>query len=124
MRGVCAGVLALCAATPARAQEHVDAGNVRVEYWQGQRGRAAEVLEIAAAPMDLPGIGRGGAPAGTTVMLAPDAAAFRALTGGQAPEWAGGIAIPERRVIVLPGWPSARAEGGSVKVIRHEVAHL
>jgi len=123
-RVVGAGVLALLAGAPAWAQEHVDAGNVRVVYWQGQRGRAGEVLEIAAASMELPGIGRGGAPTGTTVMLAPDAAAFRALTGGQAPEWAGGIAIPEKRVIVLPGWASARAEGGSVKVIRHEVAHL
>jgi hypothetical protein len=124
LRLVLACVAACAGVRPARAQEHVDGGNVRVVYWQGQRARAEEVLEIARAPMDLPGIGRGGAPGGTTVMLAPDAAAFRALTGGQAPEWAGGVAMPEKRLIVLPGWASAREPGGSVQVIRHEVAHL
>jgi hypothetical protein len=107
-----------------RAQEQVAAGGVRVVFWQGQRGRAAEVLEIARQPMALSGIGRGAAPPGTTILLAPDPAAFRALTDNAAPEWAGGIAIPERRVIVLPGWASAREPGGSVQLIRHEVAHL
>jgi hypothetical protein len=107
-----------------RAQEHVDGGGVRVVYWQGQRGRAEEVLAIVTRPMELPGIGRGGAPPGTTVMLAPDAASFRKLTGGEAPEWAGGVAMPDRRLIVLPGWASAREAGGSVEVIRHEAAHL
>jgi hypothetical protein len=97
---------------------------VRVVFWQGQRGRAAEVLQIARQPMALPGIGKGAAPAGTTILLAPDPAAFRTLTDNAAPEWAGGIAIPERRTIVLPGWASAREPGGSVQLIRHEVAHL
>jgi hypothetical protein len=106
------------------AQEQVAAGGVRVVFWQGQRGRAAEVLEMARRPMALPGIGRGSAPAGTTILLAPDPAAFRTLTDNAAPEWAGGIAIPERRVIVLPGWASAREPGGSAQLIRHEVAHL
>ncbi|MDB4949249.1 MAG: hypothetical protein JWM27_1898 [Gemmatimonadetes bacterium] len=123
-RCVLAGALVLASHADVRAQEQVAAGGVRVVFWPGQRGRAEEVLAIARQPMRLAGIGRRGAPAGTTILLAPDPAAFRRLTDDAAPEWAGGIAIPERREIVLPGWASAREPGGSVQLIRHEVAHL
>lgn len=107
------------------AQEYVARDGVRVGYWDGQRGRALEVLDVAATPADFPGIGRVAAPESTTVLLAPSPAAYREMLGGAVPEWAGGIAIPEERLIVLPGYPSARAEAvQATALVRHEVAHL
>lgn len=122
-----AGVLALLVGggSTAGAQEFVGRNGVRVGYWDGQRGRAMEVLEVAATPVDFPGIGRVAAPESTTVLLAPSPDAYREMLGDAAPEWAGGIAIPEERLIVIPGYASARGEPvQATALVRHEVAHL
>lgn len=86
---------------------------------------AREVLATATRPMPLPGFGRGAAPESTTIFLAPTPRDFAAATGGGAPEWAGGIAIPHARVIVLPTYPIPGVRpADAAATLRHEIAHL
>lgn len=112
-------------AHPAAAQETLRSGTVTIDFAPRQRGLARQVLAAATRPFRLPGLGSASAPDSTTIILAPTPAAFRAATGGGAPEWAGGVAIPELRRIVIPAYPSAGVrddEKGTV--LRHEVVHL
>lgn len=119
-------VLASFATGEARAQEPetLVSGSVRVVHVARQRALAREVLAAALDSFPYPGLGRRAAPDSTTIVLAPSPAAFREATGGF-PEWAGGVAIPALRTIVLPTYPSrqVRQEEASV-LLRHEIAHL
>ncbi len=110
----------------AAAQAEVTAaGGVRVVHTPRQRLLAREVLAAATRPMTLPGFGRGTAPESTTIVLAASPAAWTEATGGLAPEWAGGIAFPFERVIVLPTYPSAAVREAEAAVrLRHELVHL
>lgn len=121
-----AAVVLLFDAHPASGQlEVTTAGSVRVVHAARHRGLAREVMAAARTPLPLPGMGAVAVPESTTIVLAPDAAAFRAATGGGAPEWAGGVAIPDLRRIVLPAYsvPGARNDDRAT-VLRHEIAHL
>jgi hypothetical protein len=112
--------------TPAlRAQERVlSAGSVRVMYTPRQGGLAREVLAAARRPLRLPGLGTW-TPDSIVVVVASDPAGFAAATGGGVPEWAGGVAIPELRRIVLPAYPAAGVRDDERGVVlRHELAHL
>jgi hypothetical protein len=122
-----AGLLALATSTASRAQQPdvLASGSLRVAYAPRHRALAREVMAAARAPMRFPGLGAVSLPESTTIVLAPDAAAFRAATGGGAPEWAGGVAIPELRRIVLPAYPTPRSAGDDrATILRHEAAHL
>jgi len=113
------------AAALAQRTESATAGTVRVVYAPRQRALAREVLAAARTPVRMPGLGVVAVPESTTIVLAGDPAAFRAATEGGAPEWAGGVAIPELRRIVLPGYPTPHApEEDRATILRHEVAHL
>jgi hypothetical protein len=114
-----------CSRITAQATESLAAGSVRVIYAPRHRAVAHEVLAAARAPVRFPGFGAVSVPESTTIVVAPDARAFAAATGGGVPEWAGGVAIPDLRRIVLPHYPGARVrddEQGTV--LRHEIAHL
>ncbi|HEU4451675.1 MAG TPA: hypothetical protein VFR81_01405 [Longimicrobium sp.] len=126
-----AALLALAAllsftGSAASAQEAVlVSGTVRVVHAPRQAALAREVLTAARTPFLLPGLGRLPAPDSTTIILAPSADAFRRATGGGVPEWAGGVAIPELRTIVLPGYTSSSVRQAEAAVLlRHEIAHL
>lgn len=98
---------------------------MRVVHAPRQLPLAREVLAAVTRPMTLPGFGPGAVPESTTVILAPTPADFAAATGGQAPEWAGGVAIPGYRIIVLPGYPLPNVRPvDAAATLRHEVAHL
>ena len=98
---------------------------VRVVYWPPDRGTATRVLRAATAPLTLPGIGRRPAVSAATIVLAPSPALFDSLTSGRAPRWSAGIAVPGRRLIVLPAYPSARTPGSDpILALRHELVHL
>jgi hypothetical protein len=109
----------------AQAVDSLASGSVRVLYAPRHRALARQVMAAARTPVRFPGLGPVSVPESTTIVLAPDARAFASATGGNVPEWAGGVAIPELRRIVLPQYPGARVrddEQGTV--LRHEIAHL
>ncbi|HET7462931.1 MAG TPA: peptidase MA family metallohydrolase [Longimicrobium sp.] len=120
-------LIALAAPSPSPAQqmETMTAGTVRAVYAPRHRALARQVLAAARTPVRFPGLGAVAVPESTTIVLAPDARAFAAATGGGVPEWAGGVAIPEWRRIVLPQYAAAHVrddEQGTI--LRHEIAHL
>lgn len=110
---------------PAQATETLTQGTVRVVHAPRHRPLARQVLRAATTPTRFPGLGPVSAPESTTIVLAPDARSFAEATGGGVPEWAGGVAIPDLRLIVLPQYPGARVrEDAQRTVLRHEIAHL
>jgi hypothetical protein len=108
----------------AAAQEILTSGHVRVVYPAGQRARAEEVAALANRPMRLPGLGDAVVPESTTIYVAATRAAFDSLAGGDAPEWAGGVAIPETRTIIIPAFAVGDAPYEPVVTLRHELAHV
>jgi hypothetical protein len=121
-----AAALVLAVSPPARAQtESLASGSVRVVYAPRHRAFARDVMEAARTPVRFPGLGAVSVPESTTIVLAPDAGTFAAATGGGVPEWAGGVAIPDLRRIVLPRYAGARVRDDELgTVLRHEIAHL
>ena len=97
---------------------------LRVVFWPGHQGRADRVVRNLEARPQLPGL-PADYPRAAVVFLAPDEARWEALTGGRAPHWGAGVAIPARSRIVLPvfqtPWDGFQAEG---RTLRHEWAHL
>lgn len=117
----------LLAAAPAAAQatDTLTAGSVRVVHAPREAPLAREVLAAATRPMPLPGFGRGAVPESTTIVLAPAPRDFAAAAGGGVPEWAGGVAIPSERIIVLPTYPIPGVRPvQAAATLRHEIAHL
>jgi hypothetical protein len=99
--------------------------SLRVVYWPGDEGVAQRAFRTARAPLRLPGIGTAEVLRAGTVILAPDAATFDSVTGGRAPDWAAGVAIPALRTIILPAYPSTRTRAQDpIVALRHEMVHL
>jgi len=109
----------------AQAGEVTSSGSVRVVHAPRQRELARRVLAAARTPVRFPGLGSVAVPESTTIVLASTPAEFAEATGGGVPEWAGGVAIPEMRRIVLPEYAGARVRVQDAAIIlRHEIAHL
>jgi hypothetical protein len=86
---------------------------------------AREAAAQARTPVPLPGLGPAAAADSTVIVLAPNPAAFSAATGGQVPEWAGGVAIPHLRRIVIPAYPLPGVDRRQADaILRHELVHL
>jgi hypothetical protein len=101
------------------------AGTVQVLHAPRHAALAREALATATRPLPLPGLGRRAAPESTTIVLAPTPEAFSEAAGGRAPEWAGGVAIPRLRRIVVPAYPQAGVDRRSAEAtLRHEIVHL
>ena len=124
-------LLLLAPGTPIRAQAHTIQlpglvhDDVVLRHWPEQSALARRVLggavsALPALPADI--LARGDT---VTVLLAPDEARFRELTGGRAPEWGAGVAFPAIDLIVLPGYASGRGSTTDLaRVLRHELAHV
>lgn len=102
-------------------------GALIFHYWTGGERLAARLAEAAREMPPLPALPAGvideGGP--VSIFLAPDAESFSELVGGRAPEWSAGVALPETRVIVLPGYLDAGAPPHRLgRVLRHELAHI
>jgi hypothetical protein len=98
--------------------------SLRILYWGDSRGSAERTFETALAPLPLPGIpGEARLPAGT-IVLAPSRAVLDSLTSGATPDWAAGVAIPSRRLIILPTYDRSAVLGDEVVTLRHEIAHI
>lgn len=99
--------------------------SLRVVYWAAQRPFAERAYRTASGGLALPGIPASGGGLTGTIVLAPTPAVFDSLTGGRAPGWSAGVAIPARRLIVLPSFVSSRTPTGDpIVALRHEIAHL
>ncbi|MBB4638536.1 peptidase MA family metallohydrolase [Longimicrobium terrae] len=86
---------------------------------------AREAAAQARTPVPLPGFGPVAAADSTVIILAPTPAAFAEATGGRAPEWAGGVAIPSLRRIVIPAYPLPGVDRRQADaILRHELVHL
>jgi hypothetical protein len=114
-------------AAPAAAQE----GSVRVRdvvlhYWPGQE-RLARSLLPGDAGLRFAGVAPDVFDRGedVNVFIAPDGARWDSLTGGRAPDWGAGIALPFEDIIFLPGYVSDRGGTHTLPMIlRHELAHI
>lgn len=120
-------LLACAAAAPLAAQEgSVRTRDVVLHYWPGQERLARSLLPGDAA-LRFPGIAADVFDRGSdvNVFIAPDAARWDSLTGGRAPDWGAGIALPFEETIYIPGYVSARGGTHTLPVIlRHELAHI
>ena len=86
--------------------------------------KAVRVLRTLDGATPLPGLPPG-VPSGVLLVLAPDEAQFVRLTGGAAPDWGAGVAVPGQSAIVIPAYASERGAGWSdARILRHEWAHI
>jgi hypothetical protein len=86
--------------------------------------KAVRVLRTLEGATPLPGL-PAGVPSGVLLVLAPDEAEFVRLTGGAAPDWSAGVALPVQSAIVIPAYASERGVGWSdARILRHEWAHV
>ena len=125
-RAIAALAMVIGLAASAAAQQTGRAGPVRLHYWPEQEALAERVLEQLGRQVALPALPSdvlGGEP--IDVWLAPDPARWDSLTGGAAPEWGAGIAVPDRGLIVLPTFDWERTPPYTVYItLRHELAHV
>ena len=99
-------------------------GPVTLRYQPVDSLLALEVGEAFALMPPLPGLPEG-VDAAVEVVLARTQEDFASATGGFAPHWSAGVAIPSRGRIVLPAWQGSsllRGQGG--QLLRHEWAHI
>jgi len=97
---------------------------VTVSFMAADSGKAVRVLEALETALPLPGLPPD-VPNGVLLHLAADEAAFERLTGGLAPDWGAGVALPAEATIVMPAYVSDRGRGWSDnRVLRHEWAHI
>ena len=98
---------------------------IRMVYGPSGRRIAEQLASVAAAAPPLPGLPSDISADTVVIHLAADASAFDSLTGGRAPDWAGGVAMPSLGRIVLPAYPSARGDVSALATtLRHELAHV
>ncbi len=102
----------------------LESDGLLVYYEAGDSLRAERILRTLQAYANLPGL-PSGIPTEAHVHLAGSETAFAELTGGAAPEWGAGVAIPATKSIVLPLYSDNRTRGwDETRVARHEWAHL
>ncbi|HEX9885098.1 MAG TPA: hypothetical protein VGA70_01350 [Longimicrobiales bacterium] len=97
---------------------------VTVSHAPEDSARASLFLAFLEGQAPLPGL-PDSLPTRVSAYLAPTPESFRLLTGGRAPEWSGGVAIPGRNALVLPAYGGGLSRAGEAwRVLRHEWAHL
>jgi hypothetical protein len=102
-------------------------GNIIIEYWPGSERMATALLASARNASAFPGLPPDVLAAGpaTRILLAPDEIRFDSITGGRAPDWGAGVALPSEGIIVLPAYNSPRGGTQDLRsVLRHELAHV
>lgn len=99
-------------------------GRVTAVYWSGHERLALALAEEADRARQLPGGILDTSRAPLELVLAPSRALFDSATGGRAPHWGGGVALPGVRRVVLQVGRGGVSGGDLVQVLRHELAHL
>ena len=106
------------------AGRYLIGARVTVSFVSADSIKAVRVLSILESAAPLPGLPPE-IPTGVLFVLAPVEAEFVRLTGGSAPDWGAGVAIPAQSAIVVPAYTSARGSGwNDARVLRHEWAHI
>jgi hypothetical protein len=83
---------------------------------------AERVLDFLLGQTELPALPR---PDSVTVVLAHTPEVLDLLTGGTVPEWRAGVAVPSRRLLIVPTGEGPRIlDPEGRRVLRHEWAHL
>ncbi len=109
----------------AAAYRTVDLGDFRLYFHSSDAAYARHVADVVegsqrrlAEELDLRSFH------GSEIVVAWDPPHFYRLAGSGTPHWAGAVANPEQRRIVLksPRWGDARDDAGAT--IRHEMTHL
>jgi hypothetical protein len=96
----------------------VQVGQVTAVAWPGHVPLALTLAEDADRAYDWPGLGLRD-PGPLRLIVVPDQARMRELSGGRAPSWGAGVALPGSRTILI------RADARDpVQTLRHELAHL
>ncbi|MEO8088743.1 MAG: peptidase MA family metallohydrolase [Gemmatimonadales bacterium] len=96
----------------------VRVGQVTVVTWPGQGSLGVELARRAGRPTEWPGLGLR-TPGPLRLIVVPNARQLDSLSGGRAPEWGAGVALPGARTILL------RADRDDLYgTLRHELAHL
>jgi hypothetical protein len=126
LRGVRRAVQTIALLVPALAAAQRDTtlrgGRFTVEAATGDVTLARTLLATALAADSFPGLPRSREP--VRIVVAPTAAAFRALIGDGAPEWGAAFAIPSERLVLMQGGAAGSDAGDPRVVLRHELAHL
>ena len=118
-----AGTLEAQESLDSRLQE-LRGARTTISFSRGDSLRAVRFLEFLEAQPPLPAL-PDSFPSGVRVFLASTQAAFDSVIGGSVPEWTGGVAIPARSMLVIPGYQGSLTQPGqAVRVLRHEWAHL
>jgi hypothetical protein len=93
-------------------------GQVTAVAWPAEMPLALALAEDADRSYTWPGLGPV-PPLPLRLIVVPDAARMRELSGGRAPSWGAGVALPGSRTILI----RADARDPS-QTLRHELAHL
>jgi len=104
--------------------QYLTRARATVSFVSADSIKAARVLSALEGATPLPGLPPT-VPSAVLLVLAPDEAQFSRLTGGAAPDWGAGVALPAQWAIVLPAYASGRGPGWSdPRILRHEWAHV
>lgn len=102
----------------------LSAADITVRFAPRDSLVAVRVLDFLRTLAPLPGLPPD-VPRGVTVVLAHSAAALDQSIGGTVPEWRGGVAVPSRRLLVVPTREGTRPlDPEGRRVLLHEWAHL
>lgn len=129
LRLAVAAAALLCVAAPSSAQEFLDGGATRVEFDRGDRGFALGVLGAVPGAEERVRAAFGLELAGPkTVKLVADQRALdaevRRRNGGGAPDWAGAVALPRDRLVLLRIDLPRRDDFAVRALLAHEFFHL
>jgi hypothetical protein len=96
----------------------VQVGQVTAVAWPAELPLALVLAEAADRTHEWPGLGARD-PGPIRLVVVPDEARMREMSGGRAPSWGAGVALPGSRTIII------RADAREPEqTLRHELAHL
>ncbi len=102
----------------------VSEADIQVRFAPHDSLVALRVLDFLRTRPPLPGLPPT-VPEGVTVVLAHTPVALDEAIGGVVPEWRGGVAVPSRRLLVVPTGEGRRIlDPEGRRVLLHEWAHL